>query len=418
MQIVEVIAMTPQQNREERLARVKKAVALEEADRIPFIPKTGAFIATAYGLNQYTLMKDMRNLIPCIRQYLTQFQPDVVWPVSNFPIDPCELLGANYIRLPGPSHGLPLTSGFQMMDGTYLEDEEFDEFLLDPTHFLLTKVFPRKYRALEPFAQLYAREIYDMTVLTELASLAKPELKRAMEVLMRAGELCAKRAEEQRQVDHCIASLGFPLRGGTILAPFDAYADSLRGLVQAVVDIKDYPDEVLAVTERIEQMNTDRAIAAAQARGDLFQFIPLHAAGDEFMSREDYAVFYWPGLKRTIEKIIDAGMIPYVFCEGKYATRLDFLKDVPKGKVVYMFEQIDIAKAKRELEGIACICGNLPTALLASGTPEQVADETKRMLDICAPGGGFIMDCSIVMDEAKLENYAAWYETTMTYGTY
>ena len=38
-----------------------------------------------------------------------------------------------------------------MMDGTYLRDEEFDEFLLDPTHFLLTKVFPRKYRALEPF---------------------------------------------------------------------------------------------------------------------------------------------------------------------------------------------------------------------------------------------------------------------------
>ena len=40
------------------------------------------------------------------------------------------------------------------------------------------------------------------------------------------------------------------------------------------------------------------------------------------------------------------------------------------------------------------------------------------MLDACAPGGGFIMDCSIVLDNAKKENLDAWYETTMEYGKY
>ena len=118
-----------------------------------------------------------------------------------------------------------------------------------------------------------------------------------------------------------IVGRGFPIRGSAVLAPFDAYADSLRGLVQALMDVKLYPDEVLAVTERIERMNTDRAIAAAKRRGDPFLFMPLHAGGDEFMSRDDYAVFYWPGLKRTIEKIIAAGITPYVFCEGKYSTQ-------------------------------------------------------------------------------------------------
>lgn len=410
--------MDSKQAYNERMERVRKTVALEQTDRVPFIPKTNAFMATTYGLNQYDAMKDMRNLIPCAKQYLTEFQPDVVWPVANYAIDPCELLGAKFIRLPGPSHGLPLNSGFQMLDGTYMEDEEFDEFLMDPTHFLVTKVMPRKYKALEPFAKLYGREIYDMSVLMESAALAQPDLKEAVETFLRAGELYAKQIEYTGQFNQYVKNMGFPVRGGTILAPFDSYADSLRGLVQAVMDIKDYPDEVLAVTDRIEQMNTERAIAKAKARGDLFQFIPLHAAGDEFMSREDYATFYWPGLKRTIEKLIDAGIIPYVFCEGKYSTRLEFLKDIPKGKVVYMFEQIDIAAAKKELEGIACICGNLPTTLLATGTKEQVVDETKRLLDTCAPGGGFIMDCSIVMDSCKKENFAAWYETTLTYGAY
>ena len=60
----------------------------------------------------------------------------------------------------------------------------------------------------------------------------------------------------------------------------------------------------------------------------------------------------------------------------------------------------------------------LPNALLAFGSKEQVIEETKRQLDILAPGGGFIMDCSIMLDNAKHENVEAWRETTLKYGCY
>ena len=33
-------------------------------------------------------------------------------------------------------------------------------------------------------------------------------------------------------------------------------------------------------------------------------------------------------------------------------------------------------------------------------------------------GGGFVMDCSIVCDHCKEENFDAWYETTLEYGKY
>lgn len=42
----------------ERLERVSKAISLEEADRVPFVPKLGTFIAESYGLNNYAFMKD------------------------------------------------------------------------------------------------------------------------------------------------------------------------------------------------------------------------------------------------------------------------------------------------------------------------------------------------------------------------
>lgn len=410
--------MSAEQAYNERMQRLETAISLGTPDRVPFVPQAVDFVATAYGVSQYDVMKDMRNMIPCLEKYLNRFQPDLVWPVFGYSIDPCELLGANYIRMPGPSHGLPLNSGFQVLDETYLEDDEFDEYLMDPTHFMLTKVLPRKYKALEPLSKLNFREIVDMKMMMEFTTLAQPDVKAAMDTLMLGGQLMMRTAQQNRAISEYIRSRGFASIGGTTHAPFDVYADCLRGLIQAVMDIKLYPDEVLAVTERIEQMSVDRFVAGIKARGEKFVFIPLHAAGDEFMSCDDYAAFYWPGLKRTIEKLAAAGITPFVFCEGKYNTRLEFLKDVPKGKVVYMFEQVDIAKAKKELEGIACICGNFPTTLLVTGTKEQVVDETKKLIDTCAPGGGFIMNCSITLNDCKMENYEAWYETTMTYGVY
>ncbi|MBQ9980125.1 MAG: hypothetical protein IJP23_03610, partial [Oscillospiraceae bacterium] len=67
---------------------------------------------------------------------------------------------------------------------------------------------------------------------------------------------------------------------------------------------------------------------------------------------------------------------------------------------------------------VACICGNVPTSTLMYGTKQQVIDETKKLIDICAPGGGFIMDCSILMDRCNKENLHAMFETTINYGKY
>lgn len=52
------------------------------------------------------------------------------------------------------------------------------------------------------------------------------------------------------------------------------------------------------------------------------------------------------------------------------------------------------------------------------GTKEQIVEETKRLLDICAPSGGYMMSNSISLDNCKRENLAAWYEATEKYGKY
>lgn len=403
----------------QRMARLRTAVELKEGDRVPFIPKTDALPVTMYGLSQYDWMKDPRNALSCVEKYLTDYQPDVAWSFGpGCIIDTCEVLGATGIRVPGPTHGLPMTSSFQMMNETYLLDEEFGEYLDDPTHFMLTKVYPRKFKNLEGLSNVSFHQLYDLATMGEFCAMAAPPVGKAVETLLQAGRINARNMGRAAILNQKAVEMGFPVRNVVMFTPFDLYADSLRGLIRAVMDIKEFPDEVKAVTQRIGKLTIDSGIARAKAMGETLLYVPLHAGVDEFMSGDDYAEFYWPGLREIIDKAIAAGLTPYLFCEGKYNTRFDFLKNVPPKKVIYMFEQVDIARAKRELEGIACICGNLSSSLLCTGTPEKVADATKRMLDTCAPGGGFIMDCSSVLSDAKRENFDAWYETTMTYGCY
>ena len=102
--------------------------------------------------------------------------------------------------------------------------------------------------------------------------------------------------------------------------------------------------------------------------------------------------------------LINMGVTPIIYTEGKYNTRLEYLAEVPKGKVLYHFETVDIRRAKEVLGGTAAISGNLPIYLMEHGTPEQVREETKKLLDICVPGGGYIFDFNACIDLAKREN--------------
>lgn len=403
----------------ERMARLDAALALREPDRVPFAPKLSLYYCMNYGVSVYDVMKDFRNAESGIKSYVEDFDPDLVWPPATYPIDPLEALGSVMLRWPGPTHGLPLMSSYQHLDETWMEDDEFGEFLTDPTHFIITKLLPRKHKHLRGLEKITLHEIYDMSLIMDLSAFADADVIGALMTLIHAGKHVLEKKRQAAYIQDVIEkTCGCPTRGTTMCTPFDVYADSLRGLVQSVMDVRLYPEETLACVERIADLYIDRDVAGAKARGEKFIFIPLHAGGDTFMSPADYERFYWPTLKRTIHAIIDAGMVPYVFCEGGYNTRLDVISDVPKGRVFYMFEQVDLKRVKETVGKVACIGGNMPTPLLVYGTKEEVISETRRILETGAPGGGFMMDCSIIIDNANHENMLAWRETTLKYGGY
>ena len=410
------MALTTENTLEQRIARVDAAVALREGDRVPMAPKIGMAYAQTAGIDRYEALNDPRLLRPGVEKFLRTYPCDLFWAGSGYPIPMMETLGTTAIRWPGATCGVPLNQGFQIVDGTYMEEDEYDEFLRDPSHFCMTKVFPRKHKKLAGLAKLNFHEVVEFGHYASMAAFADPEVRQALLTLMFAGEQAVEWQRNSALLRETALACQTPL--GALAgqnAPYDMLADNIRGFLNVPMDLYTIPEKVTAAIDIMTEYALQN-VRRLKNTGSKYCFMPLHGGTDDFMSLEDYRTFYWPSLRRVIEEIINCGMIPYVFCEGRYDTRLEVLREVPRGKVIYMFEQVDIARAKAVLGDTACICGNLPTSLLLYGKPHEVVDETRRLLDECAPGGGFLMDCSIVLDHYKEENLEAWFDTTLQYG--
>ena len=411
--------MTKQEKFDLRRKRVNAAQALTEGDRVPIAPKLGFFYGSAYGISCYETLTDIRNSIPGIQAYLKEFDPDIVWPPAVYPALAALALGSEFLKLPGYEHGIGLNESYQYLDGEYMSEDEYGEFCFDPTHFILTKWFPRRNKNLAGLAKINVQDPIEFGMFSAIVPFADPEVRQALDVLAEAGRHSLNWLVGGGQAAQDIEDEGFILgpQVGTT-CPFDMLADTFRGMINTIVDVKERPDELLAAVKTMEGLMLRNALGAAIALKREYFLIPLHMGVDEFMSPQDYEKFYWPGLKALIMACIDNNITPYIFTEGNYNTRLEQLCDVPPGKVIYMFEKVDMKRAKETVGKVACINGNLPTATMMFSTPEKVADETKRLLDICAPGGGFMMDVSIPIDRCPKENLHAMFDTVMKYGNY
>lgn len=136
------------------------------------------------------------------------------------------------------------------------------------------------------------------------------------------------------------------------------------------------------------------------------------------MSNDQYKEFYWPGFRKLMMELIDAGLTPCPLVEGEYTSRLEIISDIHEGKVCYHFERVDMVKAKEILGNVACIRGGIPITIMYTNTPDQIREYCKNLIDTIGKGGGFIMDAGTAFDDVPVENVRAMIDITKEYGVY
>ena len=404
----------------ERLQRVKDVVELKVPDRVPIVSPVQAFTYWYAGVTLKDAMYDYEVARNAARKFCLDFQPDLDFgPVLMYPARVMDILGLQWFRWPG--HGISDNAMYQFIEGEYMKEDEYDEFIYDPGHFMMTKWIPRSFGKLGGLSEFPAMRgsMWYGWLGTVPPFANSPDLWNALEALKKAGKEISRWFSSLDQYKQEIKAEGFPIAyGGWAFAPFDLLGDTLRGVRGIFPDMIQQPDKLIEAVEKMVPIAIEGGSVAADANDPPMAWIWLHKGSDEFMSVEQFKTFYWPSLKKLICGLIDNGVIPVVYGEGNETSRLEYYTEIPKGKAIFHFATTDIFKAKDILKDVACISGNLPNPLMATGTPDDVKEYCKKLIDYCGKDGGYIMDTSALLDEARPENVRAMFEFTREYGIY
>jgi uroporphyrinogen-III decarboxylase len=314
-----------------------------------------------------------------------------------------QAIGLKYYAVPGID--ISPDTGFQYLeppeDRAFMKPDEYDQLIEDPTGFLFNVWLPR--------------------VSSDVSAMGQPTSYRNNLSFLKGGMAMlsyfngfGKQIELLRTQSGTVSAIA-----GILKAPFDIIADKLRGYLGLLTDLFERPAKVLAACEAMMPHLLHVALSGADPDKNVPIGFWMHRGCVPFVSHEHFNKFYWPTLKPIIEEIWARGHQVLFYAEGNWNAHLKFFAELPEKSIVYHVDQADIFEVHRVLGDKFCVSGGIPNFLLSYGTPQEVRDYCKKVIDGVARDGGYIMDASAIMqDDTKVENVRAMTDFTREYGVY
>ena len=385
---------------QERVRVLRDALEVRKQTRVPAIPIVGMHMTARAGLTAVDVLHHHEKLLEPILAWHRELQPDVLFPAGPLPGKVWEILDYRVYAWAG--HGLPDHHQYQTKEAEYMSPDDYPHLIRDPSGFWMKRYLPRVMGALEPM-----RKMASLPSITEILSIAPavmpfgmPDVQDMLQKLVQAGSEALKTFQTAQRITSTVEGEGFPMFLGPPFAtiPFDMIGDVMRGTVGIMKDLYQRPDQVIAASERLVPIVINDIVEACDRLDRCFVTIPLHKGADVFMSDAQYKKFYWPILRAVIDGLNAEGIMPLCFAEGSYNKRLEIIADIPKGRVIWFFDQTDMRKAKAVLGGHQCIKGNIPSSLMTVGSTNDLRKYCEDLLELFADTGGFILANGAVVD--------------------
>jgi hypothetical protein len=388
----------------QRLKRYVTAMRNEKADMIPIRPFVAEFTAKYAGYTCQEVTHDFEKAFIAARKCAADFDWDAV--VANMVYvwtGLTQAIGLKYYAVPGID--ISPDTGFQYLeppeDGAFMKPDEYDQLIEDPTGFLFNVWLPR--------------------VSADVSAMGQPTSYRNNLSFLKGGMAMlsyfngfGKQIELLRTQSGTVSAIA-----GILKAPFDIIADKLRGYLGLLTDLFERPAKVLAACEAMMPHLLHVALSGADPDKNVPIGFWMHRGCVPFVSHEHFNKFYWPTLKPIIEEIWARGHQVLFYAEGNWNAHLKSFAELPEKSIVYHVDQADIFEVHKVLGDKFCVSGGIPNFLLSYGTPQEVRNYCKKVIDGVARDGGYIMDASAIMqDDTKVENVRAMTEFTREYGVY
>ena len=211
----------------------------------------------------------------------------------------------------------------------------------------------------------------------DVAHLSVPDPTHAgrMPVLIEAAHIAMERVGHRRFVLANIDS-----------GPFNL-ACTLMGLVDAMVFLKDQPDEFRAIMEFCSQVTIAYGAGMAKSGCHGLQFGESTAS---LIGRQLYEELVWPYDCLVIEELKKLDLYVFLHVCGDSAPFFDLI--VNSGAHCLEFDsQVDITWAKAQAGTTITLKGNINTTNFITSTVDGIMADCQHAIQAAMPGGGFIL---------------------------
>ena len=233
-----------------------------------------------------------------------------------------------------PGHGLPLDASMnQLVEGEYMKADEYDR-ADGPSDYNIRINLPRttglfeSFKKLPPLRSLQSSGGSPPWPTRISAGPSRPDGPGDENKLWQANYE-RDRSSPWQPGDILLSGAAVLMAG----APFDHFADFLRGTRGISMDMIRQPQKLHEAMERWLNMTSSKL---SRIPHDKLPdgLMPLHKGDDTFMSDKQFAEFYWPYLRKIMLAMVEEGLVPMPFAEGKYTNRLKQIADTPKSAVL------------------------------------------------------------------------------------
>jgi uroporphyrinogen-III decarboxylase len=406
----------------ERVQRFIDVYEVRQPDRVPVSIPIGSLPAYRANLTLRDTMYNAEKTAEAWAKFNAESGLDAFASPGGIPSGKVfEMIDMRFYNWPG--HGLPDdATDYQYVEGEYMTVGEYDDLIRDPSDFWMRVYLPRILGVFEPFRRMQPLTDFNEIVHVNglMAPFARPDYRAALKKLMAAGKEQEKWNKTLMKYGRRGSQLGYPVsRGAFAKAPFDTIGDTLRGTRGVFMDMYRYPDKLHKAMDVMADIAIKSVITTCNATKGLIAQFPLHKGADGWMSAKQFDTFYFPSLKKIMDALIKEGILISLFAEGGYDTRLEKFLEFPKGSIIWLFDKSDMAHAKKVLGKQFCISGNLPASVLNTGTPAEVKAYCRKLIETCAPGGGYILaPGNSTVEKNALPNVRAMAEAALEYGVY
>ncbi|MBF7097673.1 uroporphyrinogen decarboxylase family protein [Alkalibacter mobilis] len=381
----------------ERINRIKKSLDRDSTlDRVPVVPKLYGWLVEYYGYSFEEFYQTKPEIAAEIyKRGFDEFDYDGVFNLNNVtPLAATAELGGGLYTL--SDKGIQASN----LNAHVMQVEDYPEITKDFIGFCRDEIFPRKFEML-----------------------SNGNTQEAFEALKVSYEKFIWYMGSAINSHKQIEEYGCPVMWGKggLLHPIDWIMDYFRDFSGMMGDLRRKAEDVKQAADSLQNYFEQNVYKKFQPFEDGHGvFWPMHIA--PFLKPKDFEKFFYPYFKRTLEFCIDNKIYAALCLEGNWEPYYDILQDLPDNKyIIGSMEKGDYKKFKESLGKKMVICGGIPSNLLAFGSKQECIDHTKKLIDDCADGGGFIVDTDVSLlslSDAKADNLKAVIETVKEYGKY